>query len=245
MFVLVAAVTVGAVIYFSQDTYRDVYLRHADRFNAIRQAFLAVSKAMPPVGQIHETACPGVPAGQHLFDHPDPQLERVVGNTVVVTQEELTNFADELPGRFDIASGSILENLIEGSDPSYQPDEHDSEWADDGYAEFVDALARTRYVVVTRVFAIDPGSATRTTFTGGSMNVEAVIADLDSHAILCTASAKAILTAEELEYRFPEGADEATQSRSARAAVENALQGTATGLLEEKLNGLGHGTFVL
>jgi hypothetical protein len=241
-----AAVSAAAISYFNRDTNRDVYLRYADRINAIRSGFLAVAQAMPPVGQIRETSCPGVPAGQHLFDYPDPQGERAVGNTVVVSQADLTDFRNRPRARFDIAPGSTLLHLIEQSTPQYQPTAWDDEWAgDDGYAEYVEALSRTQYVVVTRVFNIDGGSATRASFTGGSMDVEAVIADLRSHGILCTVSVKAVLTAEDLMYRFPQGADADTQSRSAQSAVETALVGTATALLEERLNSLGHGTFDL
>ncbi len=242
---LVAAALAAAIFYFNRDTHRDVYLRYADRINAIRLDFLAVAQALPPTGQIHETSCPGVPAGQHLFDYPDPQRERAVGNTVVVSQAQLTDFGNRPRARFDIAPGSTLLRLIEQSTPEYQPTAWDDGWADDGYAEYVEALSRTQYVVVTRVSDINPGSATRATFTGGSMDVEAVIADLRSHAMVCTASAKAVLTVEDLMYRFPEGADADAQSRSAQNAVETALVDTATALLEKRLNGLGHGTFDL
>lgn len=247
---LVAAATVGAIVYFNQDTNqdtnRDVELRYADRFKAIRQDFLAVAEMMPPTGQIRETSCPDVPASQLLFDYrdADPESVDIVGNTVVVTEKQLTNPASE-PDTFDISPGSTLLELLERSDPAYQPTQWDDTSASDGYAKVVEAWSHMRYVVVTRTFDIKPGSATPTTFVGGSMKVEAVIADLRSHAILCTASAKADLSTEDLVYYVPESADGDTQRRRAQAAVDDALTGTAAELLGERLNSLGHGSFAL
>lgn len=242
---MVTAAVVGSAVYSSQDTHREVELRYADRFDVIRQAFHDVARQMPPTGQIRETGCPGVPPGQHLFDHEDRPVERVAGNTVVVSQAQLTEHTNWPPDEFAIAPGATLLGLLERTAPGYQPTERDEEWADDGYAGFVEALSSVRYVVVTRVYNVNPGSAGLHTFTGGSMRVEALIVDLRSRAVLCTASTEAVVTAEHLLYRFPEGADEDSRLDSAESTVRSALRAAATAALEEELNSLGHGDFRL
>lgn len=238
--VLVLVAAVGTTWYLSHDTVGDVLHRHAGRFGEIRAAMRDIDRAMPPEGEVRDTGCPATSAGQQLFDHPDlrqSQYPVAVGNTVVLTHHQLTDHTSE-NGDFDIAAGSPLLTLLTRTAPGYQPTFGDAMPADDGYGPFVDALSRIRYAVVTRTFDIDTGTTNGTTFTGGSMSAEAVIADLTTRTILCSVTTTATLAADELTYTYR---DFDHRAANAQATITGAVLSSATTALQFKLDTLKHG----
>jgi hypothetical protein len=219
-----AVIAAATTWYLTQDTVRDVHLRHADRFQDIRTALHDISQVLPPEGQIRDTGCPGVPEGQQLFDHRDIRQQQYpsdAGNTVVLTPQQLTDPTGDNP----------LLILLRQNFNDYMP-------ADRDYEPYVDALSRIRYVVVTRTFNVDIGPADALTFTSATASAEAVIADLTTRTILCSVTTTATLAANEIPYTYrdPDHRDE-----NARAAISSAVHNSATTALQFKLDVLRHG----
>ncbi|MET9629393.1 hypothetical protein ABZX92_18210 [Lentzea sp. NPDC006480] len=213
-----AVVAAGATWYLTQDTVRDVDLRHAARFQTMREALHDIAQALPQEGQVRDTGCPGVPEGEQLFDHPDvhaQQYPRSVGNTVVLTPQQLTDPTSLLRQNF-----------------------HDYLPADEDYEPYVEAVSRIRYVVVPRTFNVDIGPVDALTFTGATASAEAVIADLTTRTILCSVTTTATLAANEISYTYrdPEHRDE-----NAKAAIASAVTNSAMTALQFKLDVLRHG----
>lgn len=213
-----AIVAAGATWYLTQDTVRDVDLRHAARFQDIRTALHDIAHVLPPEGEIRDTGCPGVPEGEQLFDHPDVREQQYpsdVGNTVVLTPEQLTD-----------PTSWLRQNLS-----NYMP-------ADKNYEPYVEAVTRVRYVVVPRTFNVDIGPADALTFTSATAGAEAVIADLTTRTILCSVTTNATLAANEISYTYR---DPGHRDENARTAITSAVRNSAMTALQFKLDVLRHG----
>lgn len=236
---MVAAAVIGAVVYFNQDTYHDVVLRHANQINAVGSDLRALAAVMPPEGSVKETSCPGVANGEQpfRFDRDDS----LVNATEIVMANQLYGPEAE-QGRFDPQWASYLASLMKAVAPGYQPTDVDNEWATDSQVRSVESVSNLRYVTIVRVtgiteprvplFPLDPVAVSR-----GSLTVEAVIADLKSQQILCNATTQASMTEYDAVKNYT------YVPRETQSYLDGRLRDEARKALGTMLNSLRHGSF--
>ncbi|AXB41258.1 hypothetical protein [Amycolatopsis albispora] len=232
--VLGLLVLVGAVRQLTRDTVRDVVLSESARLETLRQEFARLDQTLPPPGRAMGTSCrPGPRVSYSATESYRNPID-------VVMRDRL---ADPLraPGFYDFGR-STLADLVSMPLPGYRERDEDSDRVDDAEAEQLRRFLNAGTVVVLQFADLRPGTlapGSSAFFTPGSVTVEALLVELGTGNVLCTARTPA-RNRGEMDFLASPASDRAT---SAQEKLAYDLRGQAATAIAAELASRGVGDF--
>ncbi|MGC7095131.1 hypothetical protein ACPZ19_10740 [Amycolatopsis lurida] len=231
--VLALLLGVGAVQQVTRDTVRDVVLGEGPRLEALRSAFARIDRSLPAPGQVTDSSCP---AGTR-FSH--NAMESYQNQIDVVMRDRLSDPL-RAPGFYDFGK-SVTADLVSMPLPGYQERDEDSDRVDQAEAEQIRRFLAADTVVVLQLADLRRGQAAADSFffTPGSVTVEALVVELGSGNVLCSARASA-RNHTDLEFIASPASD---RSDSAQEKIDYDLRGQAATAITSALAARGAGEF--